>query len=256
MTPKNISSPQKSWQVNPKLILVGLSIGVVVIVAASFVVRSTNSPTLRGLGVIQFLNVENEGNLPTAFSVALLTFAAILLYIIGLLNRANSALFSKQWLWLGILFSYLAVDELAGIHELFNSVGLLLQRLGWGGVYQGYFRWPWVLVGIFAVIAVYFVFWRFVRSLPKRTGRYFFFAATLFVAGAIGLEMVGGWLSPVLDGPGSGAMPITYLLVSHAEEALEMTGVVVFIYALLEYGHPIIVSLDETPKRIGVSIGC
>ncbi len=252
----DINGLRTSWILSPTRILVGLSVGVAIILAASFGARGTDSSALRDLGIVQFLDVDKEGNLPTAFSGALLALAASLLYLIGFLNRVDSEPFSKQWLWLGLMFSYLSIDELAGIHELFNSVGLPLRRLGWSGIYQGFFRWPWVLVGIIAVISISFVFRRFVRSLPKRTYRLFLSAATLYISGAIGMEMLAGRLNPASGGLGLQGTLRPYLLASHAEEALEMMGVVVFIYALLDFGHPFIVSLDETQKRAAVSIGC
>ena len=138
---------------------------------------------------------------------------------------------------------------------MFMAVGWMLERLGWSGASQGVFRWPWVIVGIIAVVSVGFVFQRFVRSLPRKTSRYFVLAATLFVAGAIGLEMLGGLLVDMGE-RGSDGMAAAYILVSHIEEALEMVGVVVFIYGLLDYARPFVVSVDGEKKRVEISVGC
>ena len=201
------------------------------------------------MGIARFLSVRGEGTLPATFSGGLLLFAAVLLYVIGFTKRAGSTRFSKHWLGLAVMFTYLAIDELAGIHELFTFVGWMGARLGWSGAYRGAVRNPWVIVGIVAVISVGFVFRRFVRSLPRRTGRYFLLAATLYVAGAIGGEMLGS----LVYGSATIYAPV---VVGHIEEGLEMAGVVVFIYALLDYARPFVVSVDGTKKRVEISVGC
>lgn len=226
--------------------------------ALSLAAKVADNSTINDLGITRFLDVNDEGNLPTTYRGALLAFAAVLLYVIGFVKSAGSAPFSKQWLGLGLMFSYLAIDELAGIHELFMFVGWMGERLGWSGAYQGVFRFPWVIVGIIAVVSVGFVFQRFVRSLPRKTRRFFLLAATLFVVGAIGMEMIGGLLKDLSEERPVPiyASRIVRTIVRHIEEGLEMSGVVLFIYALLDYARPFVVSVDGTKKRVEISVGC
>ena len=248
MTDRDASGHRNSWTLNPRRVFGGLSVCVAILLALSLATRLANISAIEALGITRFLDVNGEGNLPATFSGALLAFAAVLLYVIGFTKRAGSTPFSKHWLGLGVMFTYMAIDELAAFHELFISVGLLLRWLGWSGMYQGTFRFPWVIVGVVAVISVGFVFRRFVRSLPRRTGRYFLLAATLFVAGAIGGEMLGSLVW--------GSAKIYTMAALHIEEGLEMVGVVVFIYALLDYARPFVVSVDGEKKRVEISIGC
>jgi hypothetical protein len=66
--------------------------------------------------------------------------------------------------------------------------------------------------------------------LPARTRRLFLAAGAIFVAGAIGVEAVSGMQASL-----HGEQNLTYHLVITVEELLEMTGIVIFIYALLDY---------------------
>ncbi len=55
-------------------------------------------------------------------------------------------------------------------------------------------------------------------------------AATLYVGGAIGFELIGGRYSEL-----HGAQNLTYSMIATTEESLEMAGVIFFIRALLVY---------------------
>jgi hypothetical protein len=86
------------------------------------------------------------------------------------------------------------------------------------------------LFGIPLAAILVLAYWRFVLTLPRQTKRLVIAAGALFVAGALGAEMVAGlWESR------NGADTHRYELITAAEEFLEMTGVLVFIYALVAY---------------------
>jgi hypothetical protein len=54
--------------------------------------------------------------------------------------------------------------------------------------------------------------------------------AALYIGGAIGMEMLGGYLAYT-----TGMKSVSYLIVTTLEESLEMLGIVVFIHALISY---------------------
>jgi hypothetical protein len=56
----------------------------------------------------------------------------------------------------------------------------------------------------------------------------FFLSAGLFLAGTLGMEMVGGRYVE-LHGNGT----FTYALIANGEETLELVGLVVFLHALM-----------------------
>lgn len=105
------------------------------------------------------------------------------------------------------------------------------------------FGFTWVIPGmvVVAVLAIYFV--RFLWRLPPNTRQAFVVAGTLFVGGAIGVEILGGWYGGL-----HGMANLTYSLFATVEESMEIVGVIVFIHALLEYlaGH-----FQEVRLRLG-----
>jgi hypothetical protein len=74
------------------------------------------------------------------------------------------------------------------------------------------------------------VFWRFLLHLAVRHRRLFAVAAVLYVSGSVGVEMVSAYHADL-----HGVQNLTYELITVVEEALEMLGVLVFVYALLDY---------------------
>lgn len=173
--------------------------------------------------IIKMLDFNLEANLPTFMSTLLLLGNGIILALIG---RSYKKLGQKFWHWLGLsaIFVFLAFDEMIQIHEqlrapmeaMFNTTGLL------------YFAWFIPYVAITIVIAI--AYFKFMMRLPKKILKLFIIAGILYVGGAVGMEMLGGWHAEV-----HGEKTVTYALMYSFEEFLEMSGAAVFMYALLKY---------------------
>ncbi|WP_412560491.1 MULTISPECIES: hypothetical protein [Winogradskyella] len=173
--------------------------------------------------MIKLFDFNLEANLPTYFSSLTLMFNGFLLALIGFTHKK---LGQKFWHWLGLsaIFIFLAFDEMIQIHEqlrapmeaLFNTSGLL------------YFAWfiPYLAVTILIFIA----YFKFMMRLPKRVLKLFIIAGVLYVGGAVGMEMLGGWHAEIHT-----EYTFTYAMMYSFEELLEMSGAVVFLYALLVY---------------------
>jgi hypothetical protein len=84
--------------------------------------------------------------------------------------------------------------------------------------------------GALFALCVAAVYLPFLARLPARTRNLFFLAGFVYVSGAIGFEMVGGRQAALY-----GDDNLTYKLLAHVEESLEMAGLVVLLYALLDY---------------------
>lgn len=99
------------------------------------------------------------------------------------------------------------------------------------------------------ILALFFL--GFLLRLPSCTRRFFLGAGAIYLGGAIGVEMIGGYYAEVY-----GFDSLEYQLIAHAEESLEMAGIIVFIYALLRYladHYPTIQFLiDDSHKRIEI----
>jgi len=219
------SNNQRTIQIDPwKVAVVLLSITVVFILAN----LSNNMIQLAGYApeltrYTDKLDLDGEVNLPTFYSSFLLLASALLLGIISWLKERRSR-YRGSWIALSAIFFYLAVDESTKLHELLTKP--IRDGLHTGGI----FLYAWVIVAVPLLIILGILLLPFILNLPRKTKRFFLLAAVLYVGGALGFEMIsGGFISQF------GIDNIFYLFLSTVEETLEIIGLTVFIYALLDY---------------------
>ena len=183
----------------------------------------------QAFGFVRLFYVDSEGNIPTFFSSILLTLASLLLAFIAVLKRSSQDPYRRHWAILSLILLFMAVDEAAGLHEMLNKVGWLVT----GGQHKEdrtIFFYGWVLFGMAMVMIVALSYLKFFLSLPARTRIHFFTAAAVFVGGAIGVEILGGYYAKS-HGEGN----FQFSMFATVEEGLEMAGVIVLINALLNY---------------------
>ena len=174
-------------------------------------------------GLVDTFDMNVENNVPTFFSAFILVTSAVLLTLIT--SQLTADRYAANWKWLVIIFSFMAIDEDASLHELLiEPVRDLLPVSG-----PMYFAW--VIPYALAVLVIGVLYLRFVWSLAARTRGLFIGAGCLYLAGALGFESIGGWYFS-LHGE---VEDLTYSLLVAAEEFLEMSGIILFIYALLDY---------------------
>ncbi|MEA5625269.1 hypothetical protein [Nostoc sp. UHCC 0251] len=169
-------------------------------------------------------DLNSEENIPTIYSAGALLFCSILLEIIFQAQKLAKKKNFLSWRRLSIVFAGFSLEELIGFHE---RVTPLLRRTF---NTSGFLYYAWVILGAIFVIGFLVVFGRFVTTLPSKTRRLFFIAGTIYVAGAIGSELVGGYYESYYT-----QNNIVYTFITTIEEVLEMLGIIVFIYALLSY---------------------
>jgi hypothetical protein len=177
-------------------------------------------------GLVWLFNLDREGNIPIAFSTLLLLFAALLLAVIAVLKRQQIGSRVLHWAILSFGFLFMAADEAFYFHErLITPVKKLL-----GDHNLGVFYFAWVIPGIALVFVLALLFLRFLLRLPAKTRLTFLMAATVYIGGAIGCELIGGRFAEL-----HGQANLTYAMITTVEESLEMAGVIIFIWALLVY---------------------
>jgi hypothetical protein len=205
----------------PERTFVFLLVALVTITVISFAAHAADR--LWGIdSLFGYLNVDSEGNLPTWFATALLLAAAALLMVIAYTPVANRP---RRWYWIlmSIVFLLLSIDEATRLHE---TLGESL-RDAWNT--DGLLRFAWVVPYGVAGIVLLVVLVPFLLALPDRTRNLFLLAGFIYVLGAAGLNAVNGAL---LSGdPAKGVVGV----VGHFEEVLEMFGVSLMIYALLDH---------------------
>lgn len=174
--------------------------------------------------ISHLFNITKEANIPTWYASSTLLLSAFFLALIAFCKKKEGAPFVLHWTALSFIFLYLSFDEAFLVHErwiiplrtYFNASGLFLNA--------------WVIPAIAFVLILVLAYLKFLIDLPVRTRRLFLIAGALFVGGAIGMEMVGGYYQSYY-----GRFNIPYNIIATAEEFLEMLGIVVFIHALLSY---------------------
>jgi hypothetical protein len=176
--------------------------------------------------IANFFDLGREVNLPTWYQVVALATSALLLIWIGISTlRSSNLTRGLPWLLLGGAFLYLSADEMLSLHE--ETVDMMQSVFG---IEHGILYFAWVIPAGLAVLLLFISLIPFLRKLHPDTRRRFLFAGVIYIAGAVGMELVGGdYYSRNYE------VDFTYKLITSVEEDLEMIGVVMFLYAILVY---------------------
>ena len=184
-------------------LLVGLSV-LTYAVAYRMQLADPGSPPLPALA---WVDVNTERNIPTAWSAALLLVSAS--GAARLAARRTDAADSAWWL-VAAVACLLGVDEWLSLHERLGGVGAALV----GDALH--FAWVVPGAGVAAVVGAVLV--RRLRDQPDAVRHQLTVAGVIYLSGALALETLAGF---VLRDHGHAA---GYLLVTGAEELLEMVG--------------------------------
>ena len=182
------------------------------------------------LGLTSLFDFNREGNLPAFYSACALLFAAVLLFVIAGHAWERHDPWRRHWMWLGIIFVFLAVDEAAELHGLLSPP---IRRLTHS---SNALLFAWVVP--YAVLTLLFVvtYLRFFWALPGRLRTWLGVAGVIYVTGALGFEMLAGAIVSSHGGIEGGGLEVWQHAVSYTvEELLEMTGVVIAIQGLLQH---------------------
>jgi hypothetical protein len=139
------------------------------------------------------------------------------------------------WLGLSLIFLYLSLDEILELHETL----ILLFRTKFN--LSGLLYFSWIVPYSIGVIIFSILYFPFMRNLRKKTALSFLIAGTIFIIGAVGIEMIDGNYFETYGAD------INYSLWTTLEEFLEMIGISYFIYALLKH-----LALNETDLLLSV----
>lgn len=169
---------------------------------------------------------DTEANLPSYLNTMILLIASLLLGYISFFKWQEKDNFKIQWIALSAIFFCLSVDENSGLHEVF--IDPLSERFNLTGI----FRLCWVVLGIPFVLFFIFYYFKFFMGLSNSMKLKFFISGALFVTGALGVEMVGGY---IWSHENYGNESLAYRIAITVEESLEMIAIIYFISTLLSY---------------------
>lgn len=182
---------------------------------------SESTPSALAKLVLRF-DVIAEGNIPSWYSGAILLISAVLLLVIAIDKYLQRDRFRWHWLVLSGLFVLFSLDEVAYLHEGISN--LMTQRS------LGILQLGWTIPATVFVLGVGIFFAPFLLWLPPGIRRLFVIAASLFLTGALVLEVVERLLLEAFA-----LQSVLLIAINHLQDLFEMLGVAVLIYALLAY---------------------
>ena len=193
--------------------------------AALLIAHTLTQVGIYGFGTdkhwLDVVNMDRELNLPTLFSTLLLLTCAFLLRRLSTIQSNDNA---ADWTLLSRIFVFLALDEALQIHEILIFPGLRHQI-------HPALASTWVIP--YGLIALGLL-WRlrgFLNAVPAKTCTSFLKAGSIYLTGAIGMEMVGSFAVR------SGLIrlhSLWYGAITGLEESLELVGLILFLYALMQ----------------------
>jgi hypothetical protein len=168
-------------------------------------------------------DMNSEGNVPTWYSVVQLLSVA---FALGFVASCESARRRPALAWWGlvVLFAYMSLDEATDMHGLWAKISGTPDLPG--VTHSGF---SWVIPGAILVTLFALLYARWLWRLPPRTRNLIVLAGTVFVAGGLGLELVGAL---VVD---TDFLAPSYLAVSTLEELFEIVGIMIMLYAILSH---------------------
>ena len=213
---------------SPRAVLAALLPLVALLSAASFAGQvvdhalGIDGPVVRML--IHVTDVDREGSIPTWFQSVVLAACAGALWTVADDARDRRERWHRQWRALALAFLYLSLDELNALHE--RAIDPVRDALDLGGVLY----LSWIVVAVPVLLVFLGLLLPFILALPSWTRAAFILSGAVYVAGAVGLEMVGGMLIEE-----SGLDTLRYSVAAGGEELLEMLGMTLFLAAVAEH---------------------
>ncbi|MCI5219231.1 MAG: hypothetical protein D3914_08580 [Candidatus Electrothrix sp. LOE2] len=194
---------------------------------AQTVFFSTDNPDL--LELTGYFDLDIENNIPSFYSAFAILLCSLLFFCISSLEKKQGRK-RRYWLGLACVFLFLAFDEAFALHEgLGDLTEEYLQRteiLQVGGLL--YF--PWIIPYSLLTTILGLLYFHFILSLPRKTTVLLILSAIIFLTGAVFFDMLGGREAEL-----NGYYSITYTVLYTIEEFLEMNGIVLLMYTLLDY---------------------
>ena len=170
--------------------------------------------------LVPLFSLSIEGNFPTWYAAALLFCCGLCLLAIGAGARQSETGFSRRWTFLGGTFVFMSLDESIELHE---NLGRLVDL-------HGVLFFSWVVPAGFIVLVMGLAYLPFLKHLPTPMRLRFVLAGSLYVGGALLLELpLGYWAER------HGHDNLTYALIDWVEETLELVGATLFLISLTRH---------------------
>lgn len=184
----------------------------------------------------RLLHLDREMTVPTWFAVILLASCAGMAWAVAAIRRRLRQGDVRSWIIFGMILATLSIDELVAIHEVLSSrVRVALGEWAVGPLFYG---WYLPVLAVFGGVGLILIpAW---RRLPGTTRWGIAGSLGVFLAGAVGVEAVTGWVveSRGMDDPPvqGGSWDLVALVM--AEELIELIGLAALTCVLFAYLRP------------------
>ncbi len=155
----------------------------------------------------RLFNLDLEMNIPTWYSGLMLVSCGLITRGIFTIKKSQSDRFWRHWQILATIFFVLAIDEVASIHEI-----LIIDDLADSLHLPSFWHSVWVIPGTVLVVIFIWKYWKFILYLPKQLRQHFLIAITLYLGGALGMEMIGSYYDGI-----DGQQNLTYATLATIE---------------------------------------
>jgi hypothetical protein len=181
----------------------------------------TAQPVWRPILVWSMFNLSAERGVGTWFATIQLAGAGVLALLVSRVEESVDRIrVGRWWMLLGVLLIAASAEEILGFHEALDGyveIGNLREQI----------IFTWVIPGAAVAALLGLLFARFVLTRPPPIRWRLLIGGCCFVAGAVGLEFVGGTIEA------SGGPRIAKLLARTMEEGLELGGAALVLSAVL-----------------------
>jgi hypothetical protein len=215
------STDERTARLSSRAVLLAFGVSAALLNMANVISIACGADTDR----TEYFLLAHERNPSTWLAAAVLASAAVLAWLVGRGRRD-----ARTWSFVAALFAAMSLDEVATFHE--RMAALPLPGIGSRG---------WAGAGLLLVVVVGVRLVRWVLGLDIDLRVAMIAGGALFVAGAVGLEVLAGNHQSVHG------EDTWFWVLSTVEENLELLGVVVVVRALL--GH-----LARRPGTLAVRV--
>tara|TARA_Y100000589_G_scaffold4421_1_gene3921 strand:- start:223 stop:951 length:729 start_codon:yes stop_codon:yes gene_type:complete len=182
--------------------------------------------------ICKFFSFDRENNIPSIYSALIVLISGLLCLLISRFKEIR-LIERIYWFFLGLIFSYLSLDEWKSIHEKINIDFKSFTNISIINI-DAFPSWivPYSAFIIFFIVA----FYKVIFNLPKRTFKLIFIAFIMYLTGSIFFELLStlpSYISTLdsLDRINN----FQYFILHTLEELFEMLAINIFIYALIDY---------------------
>ncbi|MDK2982144.1 MAG: hypothetical protein PWQ55_2491 [Chloroflexota bacterium] len=177
-------------------------------------------------GLIPLVFMGKSLSIPTIFTVLLYFSAFVLLALITARKVSSGDRFRWHWGGLAALFLYLAFDKGTALHTyVFKQLRTWIR--GWLPIFPRY-NWIFTLTVMLIILGVFYI--KFYRALPKQTRLLTVIALAVYYTGFLVIERFGDDYIAAY-----GANTLAYSVLVTLGKTLQMSGLAVAIYTLMDY---------------------